>query len=254
MVALGVSAHRLEGLDERELAAVLGVPRVALFERVGSTMDEALLLAESGVAAGAIVIADEQVAGRGRGGRRWRSQSALGLWMTLIERPDSVSGLDVLSLRIGLGVAPVLERLGGRAVRLKWPNDLYVGPHKLSGVLIEARWREQRPDWVAIGIGVNIVAPSDLPGATGLGSSVTRRELLDVLVPALRAAAARRGPLSEDELAEFERRDFARDRRCAAPVAGIAKGITRDGELIVETERGIAHYRGGSLELAVEAQ
>jgi BirA family biotin operon repressor/biotin-[acetyl-CoA-carboxylase] ligase len=252
VVSFDVRGHRLEGLDEKALATVLGVPQVALFERVTSTMDEAHRLAESGAEAGTIVIADEQVAGRGRGGRRWSSQPAMGLWMTLIERPETASGLDVLSLRIGLGVAPVLERLAGRTVRLKWPNDLHVGSHKLAGVLIEARWREQRPDWVAIGIGVNIVAPTDMPWAAGLGESVTRCQLLSVLVPAIRAAAERRGPLSEDELAEFERRDFARDRRCAAPAAGIAKGITANGELIVETEGGVAHYRAGSLELAGE--
>jgi BirA family biotin operon repressor/biotin-[acetyl-CoA-carboxylase] ligase len=254
MVSRGMIPHRLEGLDEGELAARLGVPRVALFERLTSTMDEAHRMAESGACAGTIVIADEQVTGRGRGGRRWSSRASLGLWLTLLERPESASGLDVLSLRIGLVVAPVLERLAGRPVLVKWPNDLYIGACKLAGVLIEARWREQHPDWVAIGIGVNIIPPPDVPGAVGVGPGVTRRELLAVLVPVLRAAAARRGPLSEMELAEFERRDFARDRLCAAPARGIAKGITRDGELIVETESGIAHYRGGSLELAGEAQ
>jgi BirA family biotin operon repressor/biotin-[acetyl-CoA-carboxylase] ligase len=247
-----MKAHPMDLLDEATLTARLGVPRVALFRRVTSTMDEAHRLAEVGAEAGTLVIADEQTAGRGRGGRHWSSASATGLWLTLLERPESASGLDVLSLRIGIAIAPLLERLAKRPVEVKWPNDLLIGRRKLAGVLIEARWREQRAEWVAIGVGINIEPPPDLPTATGLGSTIPRAELLAALVPALRAAAAVRGPLSADELAQFARRDFALGRRCAAPAAGVAGGITEDGALIIVSEQGSAAYRGGSLEFAGE--
>ena len=245
--------HRLEGLDAGALAARLGVPRVALFARVASTMDEAHRLGAAGAPAGSIVVADEQTAGRGRFGRRWASHLYHGLWMTLLERPDDASGLDVLSLRLGLRAAPVLEHFAGRAVTVKWPNDLFVGARKLAGILVEARWRDQRPDWVAIGVGVNIAPPADVPSAIGVRPKTTRSELLEALVPGLRGAAEARGSLSASELAEFAARDYARGRPCARPARGVVQGITSDGALIIESERGIAHYRGGSLEIAGEA-
>jgi BirA family biotin operon repressor/biotin-[acetyl-CoA-carboxylase] ligase len=213
-------------------------------------MDEAHRLGAEGAPGGTVVIADEQTAGRGRSGKRWSSAQNSGLWMTLLERPGTASGLDVLSLRLGLHAAPVLELFTGAPVQIKWPNDLYVGSRKLAGVLVEARWREQKADWVAIGIGVNIVSPPELDTAVGLRPGTRRSMVVLALVPALRAAAAARGPLAAAELAAFERRDYARDRHCLKPAVGTASGITSDGALIITSEHGVAHYRAGSLEFA----
>ncbi len=244
---------RLDGYDEQSLATALGVPRVALFSTVTSTMDEAHRLATAGAPGGTIIVAAEQTAGRGRTGKRWSSEPGLGLWMTFIERPTDPSGLDVLSLRLGLRTAPVLEALAGARIGLKWPNDLYIGRQKLAGILVEARWRDQYPDWVAIGFGVNIVPPPDVASSVGLGGGITRRELLAALVPALRAAADTHGPLSQQELVDFADRDLARGRQLTGPAEGIASGITPDGSLNILTPTGLRQYRGGSLIFAEEA-
>ena len=244
--------HLVDGLDAPALASRLGVPRVVLLASVTSTMDEAHQLASCGAVGGTLVVADEQTSGRGRGGRRWTSYPYHGLWLTLLERPDTESGIDVLSLRLGLHAAPILERFAGRTVRVKWPNDLYVGPRKLAGILVEARWRSQRPEWVAIGVGVNIATPADVPIATALRPTTSRVELLEALVPVLRAAAAAKGPLTATELSEFAARDYARGRRCARPARGVVQGITTDGLLIVASASGVAQYRSGSLELAAD--
>jgi BirA family biotin operon repressor/biotin-[acetyl-CoA-carboxylase] ligase len=245
-----VSDHAIDGMDAGALAAELVLPRVVLEPRMTSTMDEAHRLGAEGAPGGTLVIADEQTAGRGRGGKSWSSVAERGLWMTLLERPADASGLDVLSLRLGLRAAAVLEPFAGESLRVKWPNDLYAAGRKLAGVLVEARWRERKPDWVAIGIGVNIVAPSGLASAAGLLPGTRRGPLLRALLPALRGAAAIRGPLTSAELAEFGRRDFASGRRCVSPGAGIASGITAEGELIIAGERGAEHHRAGSLEFA----
>ena len=92
----------LDGLDASAIERQLALPVVHLFATIGSTMDEAHRLAGEGAPGGTLVIAGEQTAGRGRGGKRWSSAPGLGLWFTLIERPNSPSGLDVLSLRLGL--------------------------------------------------------------------------------------------------------------------------------------------------------
>ncbi|HXD23869.1 MAG TPA: biotin--[acetyl-CoA-carboxylase] ligase, partial [Gemmatimonadaceae bacterium] len=169
--------HAIDGMDADAMAGALSVPRAVLMSSVNSTMDEVHRLASEGAPAGTVVIADEQTAGRGRGGRRWTSRPGQGLWMTLLERPGTVSGLDVLSLRIGLHAAPVLDLFSSERVQIKWPNDLYVGSRKLAGILVEARWRDQKTDWVAIGIGVNVVAPPDLETAVGLLAG-TRRSVV----------------------------------------------------------------------------
>jgi BirA family biotin operon repressor/biotin-[acetyl-CoA-carboxylase] ligase len=240
-------------MDEGALAVRLHVPRVVTFAHVTSTMDEAHQLAAAGCDAGTLVIADEQTAGRGRGGKRWTSAPARGIWMTLIERPESESGLDVLSLRLGLAGAQVLDGFADARVMVKWPNDLYVGSGKLAGILVEARWRDRRPDWVAIGVGVNIDPPADVPGAAGLRAGTARDDVLGVLVPALRGAAAVRGRLGVPELAAFASRDYALGRACSSPIHGHVRGITGDGALMIESNGEVAHFRGGSLELSGEA-
>lgn len=237
------------GLDGAVIATRLGLPHVVALERVASTMDAAHALAADGAASGTLVIAEEQTTGRGRAGRVWTSRPGDGLWMTLIERPRGADGLDVLSLRVGLHLAPVLERWTEGPVRLKWPNDLYVGGRKLAGVLIEARWRGAHPDWVAIGLGVNLRAPDGLPDAVGLDGA-SAEKLLSEVVPALRAAAFARGPLTTPELLEFARRDLAVGQRVSLPADGLVRGISPAGELLLETPQGVAPFRAGSLVFA----
>lgn len=237
------------GLDGVTLAVRLGLPRVEARATVTSTMDLAHELAAQGAPAGTLVLAEEQTGGRGRGGREWRSAPGGGLWMTLVERPRTADGIDVLSLRVGLRLAPVLERWSEAPISLKWPNDLHVAGRKLAGVLIEARWHGARPDWVAIGVGINLVAPRDLPDAATLVGAGAEAVLAEA-VPALRAAAFARGPLTAGELAEFARRDLAVGQRVSLPADGLVRGISPLGELLVETASGIAPHRAGSLVFA----
>jgi len=237
------------GVDDAVLARRLGLPRVDGHPSVASTMDLAHALAADGAPAGTLVIAETQTAGRGRGGRVWTSHPGDGLWMTLVERPRTADALDVLSLRVGLRLAPVLERWTSGPVRLKWPNDLYVGRRKLAGVLIEARWRGSHPDWIAIGLGINLAAPPELPDAIGLERASAEVVLAEV-IPAVRAAAFAHGPLSAQELLEFSRRDLAVGQRVTLPAAGLVRGISPAGELLLETPEGVAPFRTGSLVFA----
>ena len=215
-------------------------------------MDEGHRLGTEGAEAGTVVVAGEQTAGRGRGGRRWSAGFDRGLWMSLVERPSTPSGLDVLALRLGVHVAPVLESFTDAPVQLKWPNDLLVGGLKLAGILVEARWRQEQVEWVTIGLGVNFAEPEGLAAAT-LRPATRRSDLLVRLVPAVRAAAATRGPLTESELDAFAARDIGRGRRTVEPAPGVAGGITTDGALIIETGDGRSFFRGGSLVFATEA-
>jgi BirA family biotin operon repressor/biotin-[acetyl-CoA-carboxylase] ligase len=243
-------AASYDGRTAASLSRLLDVPRLIVQDSTASTMDDAHSLATGGAPAGTLVIADRQTSGRGRAGRRWASETGQGIWMTLIERPNDAEAVDVLSLRLGLRAARALDRYAASPVRLKWPNDLYVGDGKLAGILVEARWRANRLDWVAIGIGVNVRAPADVENAASLAPDVDRVDVLAELVPALRAAALARGPLSASELDEFAARDMAAGRACVTPASGRVRGITSAGELLVDTDGGPRAFRDGSLTFA----
>lgn len=241
---------KYDGRDATTLARLLDVPRVIVFDSTASTMDDAHGLAAVDAPAGTIVLTDRQTSGRGRNGRRWASESRQGIWMTVIERPNDERALDVLSIRLGLRAARALDRWCTVPVRLKWPNDLYSGDGKLAGILVEARWRANRIDWVAVGIGVNVRDPSGVANAAALRPGAERVDVLCELVPAVRAAARALGVLTRDELAEFATRDMAAGRACVDPTPGQVRGITSSGELLIETSAGVRAFRDGSLTFA----
>lgn len=233
-----------------DLARRLSLPRVELFDDVGSTLDIAHQRAAAGAAPGTLIIAESQSAGRGRMGRSWQSEPGAGIWLTLIERPRERAGLDVLSLRIGLAIVEALEPLINETLGLKWPNDVYRRDRKLAGILVETRWRGEEPDWVAIGVGLNLRTPADHATAIGLeGAGVSRIQVLCEIVPSMRRAAAAVGPLSSLEVGTFTARDVARGRRVVAPVRGVVQGIDNSGALIVDADDGRVLVRAGSLVL-----
>ncbi len=228
---------------------MLGLPRVELLESTTSTLDVAHRIAARGAPTGTLVIANEQTAGRGRGGKSWQSSPGDGLWLTLIERPADTSGLGVLSLRVGLAAAEALDRFASEPIRLKWPNDLYVDEKKLGGILVEARWREQAVEYVAIGLGVNVKVPRNIASAAGLEEGTDRLDVLGELVPGVLAASRATGPLKADEMEEFDARDLARGRKCIEPAVGRVAGITATGELLVALADSVSSFRSGSLVL-----
>ena len=240
---------RFDGVEAEALQRLLELPRVELLDSTPTTMDVAHKLAGDGAASGTLVIANEQTAGRGRGGKSWQSSPGAGLWLTLLERPADSSGLGVLSLRVGLAIAEALDRFAVEPIRVKWPNDLYIDRSKLAGILVEARWREQAVEWVAIGMGINVRQPEGVELAAGLEPGTDRVDVLRDLIPAVRRAAQKTGMLDAGELEEFNARDLARGRRCVEPALGRVAGITADGELLVALADAVARFRSGSLVL-----
>lgn len=248
MVADSSRADLYEGLSAVELSSFLGVPSVLVFDTVTSTMDEAHARGSAGAEPGTLVLAEEQTAGRGRNGRRWSSPPR-GIWLTLIERPSDVAALEVLSLRVGLAAARALDQFAPEPLRLKWPNDLYIDANKLAGTLVEARWRGDRPEWVAIGLGVNMAPSEEHPAAASLEPGTTRLDVLSALIPEIRAAVASTGSLTESEMDEYSGRDMARGQSCSEPRRGRVLGIAPTGELLIEMADSVARVRAGSLVL-----
>jgi BirA family biotin operon repressor/biotin-[acetyl-CoA-carboxylase] ligase len=248
-----VARVTFDGVPVSSLARRWRVPHAAVFRTIGSSLDVVHELGARGAPHGAVVVAEEQTAGRGRDGRTWRSPLG-GVWLALLLRPGHVE-LGALSVRAGLVVADAVDELAGRPVaRLKWPNDVLLGDRKVAGVLCEARWQRDVPEWLALGVGVNVC--NDIPADVGaravalraFAPHVTRIDLLDRLVPALAAVAAGRPALSEAERHAFAERDWLAGRELTSPAAGRARGLTPDGALLVEAGGETITVREGHVE------
>lgn len=139
----------------------LGRPLV-VYHETGSTNDRARQAAQGGAAEGLTIFAETQTAGRGRHGRRWLSPPGTGLWFTVLLRSAlPADDYPLLVQAAALSTAEALDRYMTAPPLIKWPNDLYVGPCKLAGFLLESA---SDATWQVLGFGLNVNAAPDLPG------------------------------------------------------------------------------------------
>ena len=154
--------------------ATAGWPNPRVVSSTGSTNADVVALAEAGAPRGTVVIAEEQVAGRGRLGRAWDSRAGSGIWMSVLLHPPLVASWSWLPLLVGVAVRDALVAIGA-PVDLKWPNDVIAGdPYaKVAGLLIEA---VPDPRGAVIGIGINVHPESvaGFPEATCVDRLVDR--------------------------------------------------------------------------------
>lgn len=104
-----------------------------------------------------MVIADNQTAGRGQRGNSWESEPGMNLTSTMLYRPKGIAPREQFSISeaVALAVADYLRSEGVEAV-VKWPNDIYVGDSKISGILIEHSVTATEIGHSRIGIGLNV--------------------------------------------------------------------------------------------------
>jgi BirA family biotin operon repressor/biotin-[acetyl-CoA-carboxylase] ligase len=182
------------------LAGTVFAGRVQHLLSVGSTNVLALEAAQAGAAHGCVWVADEQTAGRGRGGHEWHSAAGDGLYLSVLLRPR-MALLDALwlSLATGLAVQTAIAAVTGLVADIRWPNDLLLGSRKCGGVLVETSVVAPQLDapamlrYAVIGVGVNVNHenfPAELEDiATSLrresGRTWVREELLVEFLRAL---------------------------------------------------------------------
>ncbi len=153
-----------EGIQARLRSRVIARPLEVVGE-VGSTNDRVMAAGRDGAPEGLAIIADRQTAGRGRLGRPWASPPGVGLYTSILLRPNlPANQVSLLSLVAGLAVAEGIESVAGLAPLLKWPNDLLVDGKKVAGILTETASMESRVGYVGVGIGINVShTMQDLP-------------------------------------------------------------------------------------------
>jgi BirA family transcriptional regulator, biotin operon repressor / biotin---[acetyl-CoA-carboxylase] ligase len=168
-------------MDQPSLEATLAdlnLPAIRYYESIGSTNDEAWKWIEAGAPNQALVIANEQTAGRGRAQRRWITVPGAGLAFSLILLSPPLDPFFIPRLT-GLGAVAIQKSLIKKyaiPAEIKWPNDILVNARKVAGVLVEAHWDGETLIGVIVGIGINIapesVSEDNLP-AIGLNFPAT---------------------------------------------------------------------------------
>src|SRR5439155_8468369 len=170
--------------DLRRALALAGVTAPARWhDSVGSTNAEAASWAGASAPEFALVGAAHQTAGRGRRGRGWEDVPGGALMFSFVLRPLlAPDDAGLLPLLAGAAMALAAAAVAGADVRCKWPNDLMLGEAKAGGVLAESAVGGEALAYVVIGVGVNLVSPEGVPGATGLGADVEPMALLSEFV------------------------------------------------------------------------
>lgn len=233
------------------------VTDVHVFERIGSTNEYLKDLARQGEAAGTVVIADEQTAGRGRQRRPWSSPRGQGLWFSVLLRPNlSSDRAGLLPLFAGLSVAQSLESGPGLHPDLKWPNDVLLDGRKVCGILVESEIRSNRRlKFAIVGIGLNVnQASEDFPpelraSATSLRLALGResdrqRLLIDMLNALHTNYRGLREGRAEELIAAWIRRCpmFGQPievRHADRVYKGIFEALTESGGLVLRLPSGV---------------
>ena len=130
---------------------------IAYFDEIDSTNIKAKELAEQGYPNGTLVVADQQVSGRGRRGRSWESPSGTGIFMTLMLKPEiNPNNASMLTLVAALAVAKAIKEVTGLDAQIKWPNDIVINGKKICGILTEMSAQFDYINHIVIGIGINV--------------------------------------------------------------------------------------------------
>lgn len=265
-----------DALDRSEIAAHLGratldaLGSLEVLAEVDSTNDclRAAEPPEPGLLK--VVLAEHQVRGRGRRGRRWVSPRGAGVYLSAgWTFPGARADLPALSLAAGVAACRALSSWNPAGLGLKWPNDILVGDAKLGGLLVEARGEGEGPVPVVIGVGINVDPVGDLADRfdtidhlrpIGLrsvvpGGEVSRNELAAALIEMLRWAlpefeASGFAPFAD----EWRRRDVMAGRavtvRDGASVrTGTSLGIDDFGSLLLDDGRDVMPLVSGEVSL-----
>lgn len=245
-------------LDDDRLRQTLG-PRTVVLDQTTSTNAE--LMQARGRRRGDIVLARAQTAGRGRSGRDWASPKDASLYLSLYWSFPGRNDTSGVSLVAGVAVQSALVTIGVADVRLKWPNDLWVGARKLGGILVEGV-RDRRLIHVVIGVGINGRLPAAV--ADGIGQPVTDLEACAQRPWSLTSAATAVGSSLRVAMSRYERdglAPFVADWRQADALTGAAirvvsgsdvtlgrhLGIDEAGALLVDVDGRVVRFVAGEV-------
>jgi BirA family transcriptional regulator, biotin operon repressor / biotin---[acetyl-CoA-carboxylase] ligase len=228
-------------------------------ESVESTQKIAHRLAYDDASEGTVIIAEEQLSGRGRMDRKWHSPKYSGIWMSLILRPNiPLPKAPQLTLLAAVAIVQAIEELTHLSPEIKWPNDILINGKKVTGILTELQAEADRINSIIIGIGMNVnQVEEDFPIelkqiATSLrieqGNEISRaamvREIFNKMEKLYQLYLAE-GFLPIKLLWESYAISVGKEitaRTLMQTIVGKALGITDEGVLMIEDNLGVTHH------------
>ncbi len=233
-------------LSEKELVDRFYPRPVRYFEQIGSTNDVALEWMANDAVEGSIVVADEQIKGKGRLGRVWQAPPRSALIVSIVLRPQ-IDNLPQITMLGALAIYDTIKHLGIESVGIKWPNDVMLNDLKVSGILPEAVWDGATLVGVVLGMGINVridfanteLADKAISIETLMGRQVERINLLTDLLSHVDYWTTR---LGTDELFETWKNrlvTLGQDvsiKMTNREITGLAEDVDRDGGLLVRTQ------------------
>ncbi|MBS4217327.1 biotin--[acetyl-CoA-carboxylase] ligase [Bacillus sp. FJAT-49711] len=250
-----LSGHEiLFGLETKTMGR-----NVLYYDSVESTQMISHKAAREGAPEGTIVIAGEQTAGKGRMTRPWHSTKQKGIWMSMIIRPKlPPQKAPQFTLISAIACVRAIEEVTGLEPNIKWPNDILYKGKKLTGILTELQGEADKVNFLVIGIGMNVnQREEDFPDevkkiATSLefesGHTVSKTKVIQKILLYfekyyelyMEQGFAPLKILWESYAAGIGKTIIA--RTITGEISGIALGITEEGILKVEDEKGKIHY------------
>ncbi|MCI5517809.1 MAG: biotin--[acetyl-CoA-carboxylase] ligase [Roseburia sp.] len=221
------------------------------YDVTDSTNIRAKELAEEGHPSGTLVVADHQESGRGRRGRSWDSPSGTGIFMTLLLKPEmNPNHASMLTLVAAMAVARAISKCADTEALIKWPNDIVIGGKKICGILTEMSAQFDFINHIVIGIGINVHNehfPEEIVETASsillqTGKRIRRAELIEQILEQFEHYYAifmetedLSGLVKEYNSILVNMNKSVRVLDPKEPFEGKAMGITKKGELIVDT-------------------
>lgn len=149
--------------------------KVLTYNIVNSTNTVAFSLAQGSEPEGTAVFAEAQTAGRGRLGRVWVSPKSTAIYLSLVLRPKMLAEeAALITLLAAVSCAETIRAVCGLKALIRWPNDILVNNKKVCGILTEIEVKDNKLEFVILGIGINVSMPiKKLPaGASSLDHEV----------------------------------------------------------------------------------
>ncbi len=135
---------------------------VTVKEETASTNDDAKFFGETD-SRDRLIISLQQTAGKGRKGRTFFSPDGTGIYMSILLHPQiNAEDIGFLTTAAAVYTAKTLEKYSGKKAEIKWVNDIFINSKKVCGILCESAFKgKQNPEYVVIGIGINLYAPKN---------------------------------------------------------------------------------------------
>jgi len=238
---LDFETHSVKQMERAVFYKMGSLPYVKWYryETVDSTNNEARRLIRNGILTPpAVIIAEKQTAGRGRQGKTFYSPANTGIYMSIVmDFPQSANDAALLTVRASVAVSDAILEETGIETGIKWVNDLYLGTHKICGILTESVLFSQKR-YAIIGIGINVSTenfPAELEQKAG-SLGVEARRCIDSLPTTIFTHVLRIAEAGGNIMETYKKRSVV-----------LGKDISYEREGVLQTGRAIDIDETGAL-------